>query len=104
MLEALDHDWLIPSSQVGESQLNRLGGDSVWSIESFDPDDSRSEEDDERWEASKTNFEDAPSDGSFSQPMGELQIGILTPPLTAEEGKRGTSPTNEGRPKKSRRI
>lgn len=103
MLQALEHDWLIPSSQVGESQLDRLGGDSVWSIESFDPDDSRSELNDERWVASKTGFEDAPSDGSFSQPMGELQLGILTPPLTAEEGKRETSPPEE-RPKKSRRI
>lgn len=37
MSQALDHDWLSePSSQPMESQRVGLGGDSMWSIQSFD--------------------------------------------------------------------
>lgn len=37
MSQALDHDWLSePSSQPMESQRIGLGGDSMWSIQSFD--------------------------------------------------------------------
>lgn len=37
MSQALDHDWLSePSSQPMESQSIGLGGDSMWSIQSFD--------------------------------------------------------------------
>lgn len=126
MPEALVHAWLAtPSSQSGESQsqINKLGGDSVWSIESFDPDQERFEsdevEDGERWSrpmtASGTNFEsDIPSDGSFSQPMGNLQLtpsrfALPSPPLTAElRDKRQTSPAEEesevDRPRKSMRV
>lgn len=102
MRQALEHPWLAQAARV-EHSPNRLGGDSVWSIESFDPNQQRSEvdeeEDAERWSrpmtASGTNFEsDIPSDRSFSQPMGNLKLNtprrlagvrsLPSPPLTAE--------------------
>ncbi|OCF71335.1 CAMK protein kinase [Kwoniella mangroviensis CBS 8886] len=108
MRQALDHEWLSgPSSQISESQVpasQALGGDSVWSIESFDdqfPLDQNpnqdgyssdplngndanvdgSTEDIGRWSrpmtASGTNYEslgEYGSEESFSQPMGNLHL------------------------------
>ncbi|OCF33166.1 CAMK protein kinase [Kwoniella heveanensis BCC8398] len=83
MAQALEHEWLAgPSSQRSESQAQPLGGDSVWSIESFDDIyrhvDERNAEG--GWSrpmtASGTNFESLAENGSedFSQPMGNLHL------------------------------
>ncbi|WWD22805.1 hypothetical protein CI109_107299 [Kwoniella shandongensis] len=81
MTEALEHEWLAgPSSQHSESQRYVLGGDSKWSIESFD-DSNDDEEDVGEWSrpmtVSGTNHESAfefGSEESFSQPMGNLHL------------------------------
>lgn len=131
MPQALAHPWLAaPSSQTNESQVNRLGGDSVWSIESFDPQYSRSEFDDDNDERSRTNFESdgipSGSDG-WEPPMSNLQLhtpariarvtqSLPSPALTADRSdvKRDNghlsdmSPQEDGedlrRPRKSTRI
>ncbi|WRT63499.1 uncharacterized protein IL334_000404 [Kwoniella shivajii] len=95
MAQALDHEWLSgPSSQITASQPQSqhiLGGDSVWSIESFDEDyppsngadlyGDNTNDDLGRWSrpmtASGTNYEslgEYPSEESFSQPMGNLHL------------------------------
>ena len=85
MDQALEHDWLAgPSSQRSASQRTGLGGDSIWSIESFEGDDAFVDEagdEDRHWSrpmtASGTNFESngrSDSHESFSQPMGNLRI------------------------------
>lgn len=85
MEEAVHHDWLAgPSSQRSESQRQKLGGDSMWSIESFEGDSGSpgSEENvDHPWTRpttiSGTNLASAlggNSEESFSQPMGKLRI------------------------------
>jgi serine/threonine protein kinase len=92
MAQALDHEWLAePSSQITESQLNRLGGDDVYDFESFSDDEiehadevrngNGDESGDGDWTrpttASATNFggDSIRAEGShesFSQPMGNL--------------------------------
>lgn len=82
MDEALDHEWLVgPSSQTTESQRQRLGGDSMWAIESFEDEDSVEMDDGYQWTrpttVSGTNFESGIGgdfEESFSQPMGLLRI------------------------------
>jgi len=84
MEQALDHEWLAgPLSQTSESQRQKLGGDSMWSIESFDDDfpPEDGEDADRRWTrpgtVSGTNLESGvggDSVESFSQPMGNLRI------------------------------
>jgi hypothetical protein len=117
MPEALEHSWLAATSSVsGESQINRLGGDSVWEIESFE-DRSEVDEEDERYvgpltaSGTGTNLESDAS-GSFSQPFDNLQLATPTkrpndtppsPPLTAERDtkRRPVSESLEERPRKS---
>lgn len=92
MAQALDHEWLAePSSQTTESQLDRLGGDAMYDIESFSDDEVNERVGD--WTrpstASATNFggdsiRESTSHESFSQPMGNLRLE--TPIKTAEEG------------------
>jgi hypothetical protein len=69
MAEALEHNWLAdPSSQPFESQ--RLGGDSAYSVESFS--------EDEDWSRAPSAMSDSLRSGShdsFSQPLGNLQLG-----------------------------
>lgn len=126
MPEALEHPWLAePSSQTSDSQPNRLCGDSVWSIEFFDPAyaESAPETDDGRWSrpmtVSGTNFESeghVPSDGSFSQPMGALQLdtpanrlGLQTPfdtpslpsPPLADDQSEGAGITSKRKPEEN---
>ncbi|WVQ93923.1 hypothetical protein IAU59_001001 [Kwoniella sp. CBS 9459] len=83
MAQALEHEWLAgPSSQRSESQAQPLGGDSVWSIESFDDIYRHADERnaDGGWSrpmtASGTNYESIAENGSedFSQPMGNLHL------------------------------
>jgi len=87
MDDALDHQWLSDlRSQRTESQQQGLGGDSMWSIESFDRDSSPAETreylvDPRHRQAtvSGTNGDSAIGDGdsqeSFSQPMNNLRLG-----------------------------
>ncbi|KAK8844646.1 hypothetical protein IAR55_006493 [Kwoniella newhampshirensis] len=89
MIEALEHEWLAgPSSQHSESQRYVLGGDSKWSIESFDDSNDDNVDDVGQWSrpmtVSGTNHESAVeycSEESFSQPMGNLHLDtpILNP-------------------------
>ncbi|WVF66302.1 hypothetical protein IAT40_001042 [Kwoniella sp. CBS 6097] len=89
MTQALEHEWLAgPSSQRSESQAQPLGGDSVWSIESFDDIYRHADERNGNgmaegggaWSrpmtASGTNYESIAENGSedFSQPMGNLHL------------------------------
>ncbi|WVW81634.1 hypothetical protein I302_103629 [Kwoniella bestiolae CBS 10118] len=122
MRQALDHEWLSgPSSQISESQLpasQALGGDSVWSIESFDDqfpldqnnnnnhssdpmngDQVGSEEGIGRWSrpmtASGTNYEslgEYGSEESFSQPMGNLHLNT---PLIERKVTSSTKTKNQ---------
>ncbi|WVR03405.1 hypothetical protein IAU60_000396 [Kwoniella sp. DSM 27419] len=101
MAAALDHEWLAgPSSQRSESQAQVLGGDSAWSIESFDEDD-----DDfypgggtgfynRPMSASGTNFESVAGHSSedFSQPMGNLHLN--TPSIRPTTRQIETTPAN----------
>ena len=78
MEEALDHVWLAgPSSQTSESQRQKLGGDSMWFIESFDEDGcpAQVEGPDYQWTRPTTvSGTRGESEESFSQPMGHLRI------------------------------
>lgn len=69
MADALNHAWLYaPSSEPIESQ--GLGGDSMYSVESFS--------EDEDWSRAPSAMSDSVRSGSresFSQPMGNLQLG-----------------------------
>ena len=95
MGEALDHEWLAgPSSQTSESQRQKLGGDSMWSIESFDEEGylARTENPDDQWTRLTTESGTrGESEESFSQPMGNLRIEVLT----ARRGGLPATPRNE---------
>ncbi|EIW73180.1 hypothetical protein TREMEDRAFT_37204, partial [Tremella mesenterica DSM 1558] len=88
MAQALDHPWLAgPASQDSQDSPLVLGGDSVWSIESFEG-DSDSEDNDNQLEWSRprtvsgTNLDSnlagrshvVDSDESFSQPLHNLHL------------------------------
>lgn len=106
MSQALDHDWLSePSSQPMESPTIGLGGDSMWSIQSFDcsPSDIEfgygPESSAKNWQrpamtatVSGTRLESG-VEGSddFSQPLTKLHLN--TSPLVAGSHVNIVSPS-----------
>lgn len=103
MQAALDHEWLAgPSSQPVASQQQGLGGDSMWSIDSYEDDASAGSEADEQEARTRqvtvsgTNFDSHLGEGSgesFSQPMQQLslrtparpsKLSVVQPPLVQE--------------------
>lgn len=103
MAQALDHDWLSePSSQPVESQRMGLGGDSMWSIQSFDslqPEFNYGPGNTTDWQrpatVSGTRLESG-IEGSddFSQPMTKLHLN--TPEVCNIPSKRANSKQTTG--------
>ncbi|OWT40182.1 CAMK/RAD53 protein kinase [Cryptococcus neoformans Bt1] len=103
MAQALDHDWLSePSSQPVESQRMGLGGDSMWSIQSFDslqPEFNYGPGNTTDWQrpatVSGTRLESG-IEGSddFSQPMTKLHLN--TPEVCNIPSQRASSKQTTG--------
>ena len=86
MSESLAHGWLTETSSEASESQQKLGGDSMWAIESFDEDSISGGDDDSQGEwtrpmtTSGTNLASGAgihSEESFSQPMGNLRLDTL---------------------------